>query len=593
MDTQLRPVSSGYTGAPQQDSFFGHVSSGSFFCAIEVFDGYTKEAGDDFLSALTSVISSRNPHSLKEFEDGIVDFVKNATIPIDFSLAAGYVAGSVFYLKTMGTGQIYLRRGTHFEELIEGDTSASGYIKEKDLFCLSTSFFMNTTKRRDLVKKAVHTSSAPEAVSAYLAEHHQGENEGGVCLFVQFVHHAPVEPATPAAVVPEPPPLFATPQALEKPKNTKSILTNIAPFVEKLKGNPKKKVVFAITAIVLVALLLNSGNLFGQKKLVLNESKIDVLSSQIDEDLSSIDTNGDMSNALGIISASRQRINEYRAKDKNAPSDSLKDLEDRVSQKEAQVLKREEKSAAEFHDLAVEEKGAQADRMYLDGDTVALLNRTGKVYLLSLQNKSIEKRVFGEIANAQLVSLYDDSVFFYKQGAGIYKIKGEGKPEKIISNDKEWGNVADMNIYNGNIYLLDEEKNNVYKYLVAENGYSDKSSYFGSGVMPSGNSNSLAIDSALYVGYDDTVIKYLSGLKEEFDAQFPDTDMKLVKLFTNKELDNIYALDKSRGILYVLTKEGKYVGQVSSPSLKRAQDFVVYDGSIYLLDRTKIMRIEL
>jgi hypothetical protein len=222
-------------------------------------------------------------------------------------------------------------------------------------------------------------------------------------------------------------------------------------------------------------------------------------------------------------------------------------LEEQIDSAESKVLKREEKSAEEFYDLALEEKDGRADRMYLNGETLALLNRSGKIYLLNLDNKSVEKKVYPEIANAELVSAWESGVFFIRQGTGIYKIQGDEKPKRVIEADTQWGKIAAMTIYNGNIYLLDRENDEVYKYLVAENGYSDKNSYITSGKMALGNANSLAIDSAVYIGLDDMVVKYLAGAKEEFKSEFPESDITLTKTYTDKEIDDVIRARQTEG----------------------------------------------
>lgn len=598
----LNPISAGYTGKEQPNSYFGHISRGSFFCTVEVFDGYTQEQGDVFLGDLAASVDAKKPSTLRAFEDTLNEAIKKTDVPVDFSLAAGYAAGEVFYLKTIGTGKVYIYRRSHFEELIQGDSSASGYIEDKDMFIFTTAFFMETTKREAGIKKMLHPSSMPETVAFHLSEAPQHATEGGAALFVRFqhqepVHHeeTPVVPETPVMPAPRfaPPPSMqqAAPPATARPAFAKA--PSWAGILGKLKENGKKKIALAGIVIVLLALLLNAGRLFGKKQQAVQEETLSSVKAQVEESLNGIDENGDIQNSLGVISASRQKVVDLKAKDKKLSEADIKELTAMIDDKETKILKREDRQASEFYDLALEEKDGRADRMYLDGDTAALLNPAGRIYLLSLENKSVKKDVYGEIANAQLAASWDKAVFFFRQGAGIYKIQGDDKPKRVIADDKEWGNIADMALYNGNIYLLDSKNDEIYKYLVAENGYSDKNSYVKSGKMSLSGANSLAIDSAVYVGMPDAIVKFLAGEKQDFTSQFPTTDVTVTRIYTNKDLDQLYALDKSAGVLYVFTKDGAYVKQVRAAAFKQADDFVVYKGSAFTLSKSKVFKTEL
>ncbi len=581
----LYPISAGYQAEDESGAYFGHIAQGDFFCVIEVFEGFSKEQGDGFLAKLAGVMAEKKPATLRGFEEELQSYVKQAGIPVDFSLSAGYHLEKIFYLKTIGSGQIYIRRGNHFEQLIAGDNSASGYVEEKDMFAFTTSYFMEAEQEAGFLKKAV-MHKMPEAVVSSIIDspHHK---DGGTSLFVSFEKK-------PELILPTEP---AAPQIRFKPPETQSpkpaYRQALQQFIERVKTDRKKVIALGICAVVLVALFLNAGSLFGKKQQTNRQAKVGSAREQIEADLKTIDTEGDRERALGVVAASRQLLKDLKAKDKNLKPEDVQALEEQIDSAESKVLKREEKSAEEFYDLALEEKDGRADRMYLNGETLALLNRSGKIYLLNLDNKSVEKKVYPEIANAELVSAWESGVFFIRQGTGIYKIQGDEKPKRVIEADTEWGKIAAMTIYNGNIYLLDRENDEVYKYLVAENGYSDKNSYITSGKMALGGANSLAIDSAVYIGLDDMVVKYLAGAKEEFTSEFPESDITLTKTYTDKEIDDVYVLDKPKGVVYVLTKEGAYKGQIKSASLKQADDFAVYKDAIFVLSKSKVLRIAL
>ena len=215
------------------------------------------------------------------------------------------------------------------------------------------------------------------------------------------------------------------------------------------------------------------------------------------------------------------------------------------------------------------------------------------IYSLSLVKKSLEKVNISDIKLASIIASYEDLIFYYIQGEGIFKIT-DGKAKKIISNDKAWKEIISMSIYNGNIYVLDKGNDEIYKYLVAEGGYSDKQSYFATGsAVDLAEANSMAIDSAVYVGFSDYVAKYISGTRDEFKTNFPEENISLTKVFTNKQLDKVYAWDKSAGVIYIFDKKGAYEKQIKSSILSKASDFVVFKDSVYALLGAKIYTVGL
>ena len=111
------------------------------------------------------------------------------------------------------------------------------------------------------------------------------------------------------------------------------------------------------------------------------------------------------------------------------------------------------------------------------------------------------------------------------------------REKELIGNDKDWGDIKDFWMYSGNIYLLDSGKDEIYKYLVAENGYSNKSSYFGSGQSINlGGAQKFSIDGFVDIALDGAIAKYVSGVKEQFSLDLPEDDIQFDMIFTSKGL---------------------------------------------------------
>lgn len=579
----LQAAWKGYNGT-QEEGFTGYQASDSVFCYIEIFDAQIpNEQGQKILNTIVSSLEERRPGSLASFEESVNASLKQDGLPLDFSLALGYQVESILYLKTIGSGNITLKRGNHYATVIHGNNVASGYLQEGDTVVFSTDYFLKDMKGEEHLRKILHSHNQLAEMDERMKVFYEGADEGGGLLLAVF-QSAYAKPMTPQEE--------AVP-IISRPRNTRRFqIPNVSTYTR--AWGKKKMIGAAVIVVVFIALLLNIGHLTGTKQQVAQESKFDAIKTQIEtESTAWSEDSGDMQHALGVIAQLRQDLSEIKKNDKKISATDIAAVQKELADYEAKVLKRQTVQAEEFYDLSVEEKGAEGSRMSLDGEMASILNRQGRIYLFSLENKSLKKKVFSEAANAGLVGSYEGSIYFFKQGAGIYKIDTNDAIKRIIPNDTEWGNVVDMQVYNGNIYLLDAGKENIFKYLVAQDGYSDSIPYFKSGIPSLKQGKSFAIDIAIYIGLNDSILKYLSGEQQDFISSFPESDISISKIFTSKEVEDMYGVDKAKGVVYVWDKQGTYVKQIQSNAFVNCADVVVYKGSAYVLKGPKILKVGL
>ena len=103
-----------YLGHEDEVSFIGFSAEGGLFIVLKVDEGLTKEKGRELLKKMSVEIEQALINNLNDFDTYLVDQIKQADIPAGFSCVAGFLHDEVLFLKTVGTGQIYLRRGSQF-----------------------------------------------------------------------------------------------------------------------------------------------------------------------------------------------------------------------------------------------------------------------------------------------------------------------------------------------------------------------------------------------------------------------------------------------------------------------------------------------
>ncbi len=564
-----------YLGEELEKGFTGFISEENFFLILMVEEGLSREDGQEFLAMVKKELLLKKINNLADFEGYLNEKIKEKNLPAVFSLSAGFVKDNILYLKTIGQGEVYIYREGRLVPIIKGNLSASGYLKFDDLVVFTlTSFIEVVGGEKELA--GFFDRKAPNEIVDELTPVLKGKDDRGIVAL--FVHFKEKEKESMA----------------DTSFSDKLISLYKETVIFSRKAGPKKTFTFLAVVLIFLILVWSVGLGYQRRKEAMIKKRIEAGKSVISQKLTEADE-------VSFLSPSKSQNLIDEAKDELKKLEKeigrrreIEELKTMIRKGEDKILKKEEKNAEEFFDLTIDDKQAKGERIYLDGDLAAILDRgQGVIYIFSLSKKSLERRKSNEIKKAQLLALYQDEIIFYVSGDGLYKIDSEGKLKLVVEKDKDWGNIIDFWIYNGNLYLLDEAKSEIYKYLSGETGYSDKISYFKGGRFGLKDANSLAIDSSVYVGFSDHIFKFTAGSQDEFKTSFPESSVQLTKIFTTKDLEKVYAWDKSKGVIYILAKNGGYERQVNSEILKKASDFVVYQTSAYILVGPKIYKISL
>jgi hypothetical protein len=88
-------------------------------------------------------------------------------------------------------------------------------------------------------------------------------------------------------------------------------------------------------------------------------------------------------------------------------------------------------------------------------------------------------------------------------------------------------------------------------------------------------------------------MKYESGNSINFAIKIPGgDDLEFDDIFTSDDIDNVYLLDKAAKKIFVVSKDGEFLKQISVSVIGEATDFVVdQKEGILLLTGDKIIKI--
>lgn len=203
-------------------------------------------------------------------------------------------------------------------------------------------------------------------------------------------------------------------------------------------------------------------------------------------------------------------------------------------------------------------------------------------------------------------SLYSNVNIFEKYNNIVYGLDAANKANTI---NLENGNINKIDInyhpnykkaigavtYNDKIYILDPESNQIYKQNIKVSSIDKGEAWINDG-SDIKNALSIAIDSNIYIGFNDGTIKmFYTGKQKTFELKTINPIIKSIdKIYTDKSINEIYLLDSQTKRVIIINKKGEMIKQYYFPTLNKLDNFTIDGASktIYLQSENKIIEIK-
>lgn len=585
-------------GKKPEEGYVGGVTTNSLCILLSIESGVDETTGASMLTNLQNQIEAQTIQSLSQFENAVSSAIVQSNLPAQCDLAVGFILDHVLYVKTTGKSVAYYQRKGLVDELMRGTKTASGELQQGDMLVFTTEKCLQAFEGQTL-KTFIQGKNQSTIASAF---QEMVPNFSSEVFFVsvEFMQHEveqtpvvttqsnqPSQPQQP--LMSAQPPIQQQSQPVIAEEKKRLSLPSLS-----IRNIVKSKIFIVGVALALIGILLWSV-VFGyqRRQSAQLKEKIDQTQEEIEtllveaEDLATLDSE----KATVILDESKkilaQLTVELEGKNRD---DDLKKIEKRIAEVERIITKREEKTFDEFYDLALEDESAKAIKTYLEGSSLALFDKNNsRVYVLDLDSKSLEEYTSAEIENAIDIALYQGNPYVFHPDKGVVRFSSNSAVELLIPPDEEWGSIVDLAVYNGNIYLLDQKNDEIYKYLVAENGFSDKQSYFGAGEsLDLSKAKDMVIDGSIFINLSDSVVKFTRGVRESFNPNLPTENPSLSMVYTNVDDETLYMLDTQSATVFLSNKEDVFQKQIQTSLAKTAIGFFSYDGRVYICTDTKI-----
>ncbi|WKZ25378.1 MAG: hypothetical protein QY322_03220 [bacterium] len=355
----------------------------------------------------------------------------------------------------------------------------------------------------------------------------------------------------------------------------------------------KRKTVISVGIIVLILLIVSVVFGINQKKINEFNKKSTVLLNQAlsDYDLA-------VSGSVDVEDARKSFVNSktiaLELKSSGFKNNTLDELIEKINSIEANILGEIQAEIKEFLDLTLQTSGFMGYEVVSSGEEMFILDKdTKNIIRVEIKNKNARLVVnSSEGEGIEKIGSYENRLFLEKND-GIYELKSSGMEKQV---EKDWENSI-FYLYAGNIYTLGINDNQIYRYSGSQGGFSSKSSWLAPGIeMDLSKVTDVAIDGSIWaISSSGKVTKFTLGNPQSISLKgISEQLINPTAIYTNENLKYVYILEKDRGRVVVLEKNGNFKMQYINDEIKNTTDLVVSEkeNKIILLTGPKLLFIE-
>lgn len=516
-------------------------------------------------------------------------------------IVAASLSGRVLYVATYGMGKVVLKRGDKLGIVLRGEgqmQKGSGILEEGDLILLGSEHFFREVGVG--VMKAALESSSPEEAVENLAPIVLGHNNmANAAAILALVKKEPLAARSVSRLVEKEEEVEHVENKranlLEKVFSKIKLPQRKSFFVRRTDLEKRKKILFIIALTLLV--LLAVAFVFGLKQRAADkrQSKVKSLIILAEEKFNQGKEiySANPGEGKSFLTEAEKLVGEGLVLEKN--SQELVLLKEQIEKFSSSLgVETSLQEVPTFMDLSLIIDGASGVSLsLLDKDLAILDANKEKVYLLDTEKKS---NVVYELkqSGGKLMTAFAGKIVVFTE-KGIAEVDTKNKSVSIkINKDEGWKEIVGLASFNGNLYLLDKGASDIWRYLASGEGYGTRKSWFVDSPPDFSGAISMAIDGAVWVLEKDKISKFNLSQPETFSlTKMPEAFADPIKIYTSVDNQNLYVLDKGRGKIYEIAKNGEYKASYVWEGIKEASDLVAVESvkKIFLLSGTKIYEI--
>lgn len=554
---------------------------------VEDPDGRARDWGVKVLSALSEQTTDP-PKSLKAARDIAIKAMEEKVV----SLTLLVPVGTTVYVVALGQGKVLLKRGDNLATLMDQPGAISGEVRGGDTLILMTRSVTQSLSREEINTLFDHSEAPAVAEKMTLALHTHEGGAGGAALIFQVKGLTPMEEeAPPPAAIRHASKRFPGLRRMKERLHTLPI--------------PWRRPMVLVSAILIllfiISVVLGIRRQMGQKVHADVARILTTAQHAFDEGVALLELNPVKGRerftvARDALAPLRESLSPSSTEGK-AVAKLYKDVTDQLTI--AMQVHRKEPEL--FYDLSFLKAQATISSLGQNSDSIALLDvRVPTVAILTIPAKNGRVVAGGEsYKGAKFLTMHGDNVFVFVEG-GIHRasVRESKTTPLVVKKDSQWGSIASMVSYGGNLYLLDTGNSRIWKYVATETGFSETREYLNPDTLPDlSQATGMAIDGGVWVGTrEGRIAHFVQGREETFAPRGVEPSLgKTLVVTTTEEDKNLYVLDGDNKRVVVLDKDGVYLAQYVWTGNLAPTQLVVWEKLklILLLADGKLYSVEL
>lgn len=187
------------------------------------------------------------------------------------------------------------------------------------------------------------------------------------------------------------------------------------------------------------------------------------------------------------------------------------------------------------------------------------------------------------------LALFDDSgganpvISFTTLGGRTLLVRRDGSIERVGTGGEREplqipslpGPPADAKLFGTRLYLLIPSASQVYRLSRRGETFGSLAPWISDGSRDLRDARSVAIDGAIYVLRGTEVVKFFTGVREDWKPYIDPPLEQATRIWTSDEVEGIYILEPERRRIIVLSKLGALLAQYIFPEGSNLRDFAV------------------
>jgi hypothetical protein len=545
---------------------------------------------------------------LKRLEQSIdslvAEFDKRVKLEITAAVVLEQKQGRpVGYFSRHGKGAVFLQREGKVVKLLgleEEKKSVSGFLEKEDMLLLGSKQFFDAVSLGGV--KAGLQKQEPEAVSEDWGALIQGRDQNSrTAAVITKV----LQKRTPVEEEKAQPELDQNKKPKKINKRKKSFKKKISNAINAVKNSPQtlkefikdfktertkyyqdrehkekgKKTTLTIAIILIV--ILSVSVFFGvqHKQKVEQEEKLQTVLEEIKYQYDQAESLQGVNpvRARSLLEETKALIEEELPEFKGEEREQLEAELIKTSDQLSSLLKKYSVEDPElFLDLNLVKSEYSGKQWGVNEGEVVILGEEGKTILsVDLEQKSYEIVGGGEeYKAADYIGSVNERGFIIDDN-NVWVLDLLEKEVIDQKSEEDFGEISQAVGFGSNLYLLDRQEAEIWKYVGIDTGLGDRTSFLEEEISELSGGVSMAIDGAVWVLLENgNIYKLIRGERDNFVVKgLPDSLSEPKDIYTDPEQDNLYVLDQKKTRIVVINKEtGEYQAQYVWQGLAGVKD---------------------